>query len=98
MEIAEQIGEIAVDILADADGALLTVDDFESAVAARSPIHHIQWEAVSKRVDDGIALLFLVDKFALVRWTHIQLAAVGAHAILGIVFVTVCQFAHGYFV
>ena len=98
MEIAEHEGEVAVDILANADGALLAVDDFVGAIFAHGPIHHIEREALRERVDDGIALFFLVDEFTLERRAHIEFAAVGAYAVFVVVLIAVGQLADGDFV
>ena len=98
VEIAEIEGEVAVDVLADADGALLPVDDFEGVVFAHSPIHHIEREAVSERVDDRVAFLLAIDEFSLVRRAHIKAATVGAHAVFVVVRVASRQLADGDFV
>ena len=98
MDLAEVEGEVAVDVLADADGALLSVDDLEGVVVAHGPIHHIEREALCERVDDGIALFFLVDELALVRRAHVEAAAIGTHAVLVVVHVAFGQLADGVFV
>ena len=98
VEITEVEGEVAVDILADADGTLLSIDDFEGAVFTHGPIHHIERKAVGKCVDDRIAFFLAVDEFSLVRWAHIEFATIGAHAVFVLVFVARRQFADGDFV
>ena len=44
------------------------------------PVHHVQGEVLVQAVDHSIALLVLVDKFSLVGWTNVQLAAVSQDA------------------
>jgi len=91
-------GKIAVHVLTDADGALLSVDDFIRAIVSRCPVHHIERKTLRKRVNHGIALVFFIDKFALIRRADVQFAAVCLYTVFGIVNVAVCQFSYGDFV
>ena len=65
---------------------------------AHGPIHHIEREALGERVDDGIALFFLVDELALVGRTYVEASAIGAHAVFVVVHVALGQLADGDFV
>ena len=64
-------------ILADADGALLSVHHLVGAVGVGGPVHHIQWKTLQHSVDNGLPLFVLVDEFPLVGRTYVQFAAVG---------------------
>ena len=114
VEIAEVEGEVTVDVLADADGALLPVNDFETGFAtipvatcgrdvrepsvAHGPIHHVEREALRERVDDGIALFVLVDELALIGWAHVKAATICAHSVFVVVHVSLRELADGDFV
>ncbi len=114
VEIAEVEGKVAVEVLADADGALLPIDDFETGLAigpvatcgrdvrepsvAHGPIHHVEREALRERVDYGIALFFLIDELTLVGRAHVEAATVGTHAVFVVVHVALCKLADGDFV
>lgn len=87
VEIAEQVSKVAIHILADADGALLPVDDLVGAVVAHGPVHHVERKSLCECVNDGIALFVLIYKLALIGWTYVQFAPEGAYAVLGIVLV-----------
>ena len=65
-------------ILANADGALLAVDDFVGGNASKRcatvvgtfgivlphrPIHHVEGESLREGVDDGVALFLLIPNF-----------------------------------
>ena len=97
-------------ILADADGALLAVDDFVGGNASKRcatvvgtfgivlphrPIHHVEGESLREGVDDGVALFLLIDELALVWRAHVETAPIGAHALLVVVFVSLHQLADG---
>ena len=73
-------GKIAVDVLADADGPLLSVKQLIIAVIAPCPIHDIQGELLCNGSDDLVALLVFVDELALEGGADIQLAAVPHNA------------------
>ena len=97
VEVAHVEGKVAIYILANADGALLAINDLERAVLTCCPIHDVEREALHDRVDNSIALFFLVDKFTLVRRADVQFPAIAEYAVLGIVRITGRQVANGDF-
>ena len=91
-------GKVVVQELADGKGALLAVQDFEGAIFFLHPVHDVQGETVADGVDDFVALLAGVDKLTLVLGADVQAAAIGDHALLLRVLVTVEEGADGDFV
>jgi len=79
--------EVAFDVLADTDRALLAIDDLEVAVVADRPIHHVQREVLADGVDDRSALLLPVDELTLIRRADVEPAAVADDASLLVVLV-----------
>src|SRR3989338_5623185 len=77
--------KIASNILSNADGALLTVQHFVTAVISDHPIHHIQRKAVFNSFNYSIALFFFVHKLALIFWANIQFALVSRYSSLFVV-------------
>ena len=82
MEIAIVDWKVAADILAQADCALLSVQQLVIAAAVIAPVHDIQRKAFHEGIEDGIALLLPVDKFTLERRSDLQFPAVAGHAVL----------------
>ena len=90
--------KIAIDILANADCPLLSVQQLKAAVIALDPIHHVQRKLLCDGSDYLVALFVLIDKFALKRGANIKLPTVTDYAIFRAVHIAVYHFAHGDFV
>ena len=77
-----------MDVLADADGPLLTIHHFIVSVVTLDPIHDIKRKVTPDGMNDFISLLILVDKFPLKCRTHIQPAAICYNAVFCVVDIT----------
>ena len=95
VEVAAADREVAVDVLADRDRPLLTVDQFECTVVTDSPVHDVERESFAHGVDHGIPLAVLVDELALVSRTDVEKATESDDTLLSVVLVTGCQLADG---
>ena len=83
VEILEFVGKVAVHILTDRNGALLSVHHFVghlAVVVARGPVHHVQRKPAPDGGDDGVALFLVVDKFALIGWANVESSAKSPYA------------------
>ena len=76
MEIFLVDGEVAFHILADGNGALLTVEHLKRSVILLHPVHDVERKALAQRVDNGIALGILVHKFPLILRSDIELSMI----------------------
>ena len=93
------MAELPRHILAQRQRALLAVHHLEGAlgiVAAAHPVHHIERIAVQHRGDNGLLLLFVIDKLALVRGTDVELSVIASHALLIVVHITLDNFTNGH--
>ena len=83
-----------MDVMAQTQRALLTVDDLEGAILAVSPIHHVQRETHPDGRDDRLLLRAIVDERALIRRADIESPRIPAHPLIAIVLVTLRQLTH----
>lgn len=98
VEIAHIEREDTRNVLADTDCALLSVNHFVGAVIAHRPIHDVEREVFDNGIDYGIALLVLIDKFALVFGADIEATAIAYDTFVVVVGITCDKVADGYFV
>ena len=91
-------GKIALHILANADCALLAVQQFKPAVVALYPIHNIERKVFAYCAHNLIPLFVLIDKLPLKRRTNIQFAAIANNAIFSAVYVAIYNIPYRDFV
>lgn len=89
VEIDVVDGEVAVDVLANRDRPLLSVNHFKPAVIPHRPIHHVERKILAHGVEHRVALSILVNELALIRRANIELPAKTNDSRLGIVGVAV---------
>ena len=82
--------------LADREGALLAVNHFKRAALAHAPIHDIERKTLQDGFDDGLLLLQIISKLALIGRADVQPSAVPLHTCIGIIAIAVYQFANAY--
>ena len=82
-EVESVMREVSLQILADRDSPLLSVNDLVSAIRPYGPVHHIERVALLESVDDGLALLVLVNKRALVLRADVEFATIPDNAVGG---------------
>src|SRR3989338_1488609 len=90
--------KIAVYILSNIDGALLSVHYFKISLVGFDPIHHIQRKAIFDCFKHGISLLAGINKLPLVLWTNIKFTAISDNAFLFAIFITGDHLVNWYFV
>lgn len=88
-------GEVAVDVLAKTDGALLTVHDLEVVFGVLDPVHHVERKALADGIEHGVALGDIVDELALVGRADVEPAAETDHALFGVIDVALRHLADG---
>ena len=67
------------------------------AIANIGPIHGVQGKLFADRVDHGVALLVVIDEFALIGRTDIEFAAISSNTAFPVVAVVFNQLADGQF-
>ena len=82
-------GKITLHILANADCALLAVQQFKPAVVAFYPIHDIERKVLAYCAHNFVPLFVFIDKLPLKRRTNIQFAAIANNAIFSAVYVAI---------
>ena len=99
VEVLEVVGEVSCHIFAKRKGALLAVHDFIGAfgiIAAFYPIHHVQGIAVQNGCNDGLLLLLVVDKFALVGRANVEQTAKTTNSQFFVIYITLDHLADSY--
>ena len=91
-------GKITLHILANADCALLAVQQFKPAVVALYPIHDIERKVFANGTNHFVPLFVLIDKLPLKRRTNIQFAAIANNAIFSAVYVAIYNIPYRDFV
>ena len=71
---------------------MLTVQNLVAIISNSYPVHHIQRKAFQHRLDNGLRLLIIIDKFPLIGRANGEPAAVGKNAVVAVVGVTVKHF------
>ena len=66
-------------------GSFSKYSSLEGAVAALRPVHDVQREAVHDGIDHGLALLVLVDEFALVGGADVEAPVISDDALVAVV-------------
>jgi len=74
--------KVSMNVLANADRSLLTVQKLKMLPSAFDPVHDIQGEIFLDRMNYFIALFILIDKFTLKCRSDVEFSAISHNAVL----------------
>lgn len=97
MKILEIERKFSSDILTDTDSSLLSIEDLVGIIFIFDPIHDIEWEILSHRLDNRISLFVFVNKLSLVLWANIEFATKANHAIFLVINISFYDFTNSDF-